>query len=95
MTTWFLGGRQIAQFIKFHFEVVDTAQLTYTASNTGNNALSWYVNTAYIMQASNDASVCQTFLDTSGTAIESRAIATGTMYIQQVNTLPVVGVAGN
>jgi hypothetical protein len=52
-TTWFLGGRRDApQFIKFHFEVVDTVQLTYTASNTWNLGLTWYINSVYIMQAS-------------------------------------------
>jgi hypothetical protein len=49
-TTWFLAGRASAtEFIKFHFEVVDTAQLTYTANTTINFALTWYINTAYIM----------------------------------------------
>jgi hypothetical protein len=51
-TTRFLGGRENAsEFIKFHFEVVDTVQLTYTACEWRNNALGWYINTAYIMSA--------------------------------------------
>jgi hypothetical protein len=49
-TTWFLGGRRdVAEFIKFHFESANTVQLTYTASNIINDALTWYINTAYIM----------------------------------------------
>jgi hypothetical protein len=58
-TTWFLAGRySVAEFIKFHFEVANTAQLTYTASSNNNSGLTWYINTAYIMQASYWASVC-------------------------------------
>jgi hypothetical protein len=49
-TTWFLGGRfSVAEFIKFHFEAANTAQLTYTAVTTNNFGLTWYINTAYIM----------------------------------------------
>jgi hypothetical protein len=48
-TTWFLGGRHlVAEFIKFHFEVANAVQLTYTASSTSNHGLIWYINTAYI-----------------------------------------------
>jgi hypothetical protein len=58
-TNWFLGGRQdAAEFIKFHFEVVDIVQLTYTTSNTDNRGLTWYINTAYIMQSSYNAAIC-------------------------------------
>jgi hypothetical protein len=36
-TTWFLAScRNIPEFIKFHFEVANTAQLTYTASGADN-----------------------------------------------------------
>jgi hypothetical protein len=58
-TTWFLATLgNAAYFIKFHFEVVNIAQLTYTTSSNNNAALTWYINTAYIIQASNSASVC-------------------------------------
>jgi hypothetical protein len=58
-TTWFLGSRNAAvEFYKFHFEVVDTVQLTYIPIGTVNRALTWYINTAYIMTASYSASVC-------------------------------------
>jgi hypothetical protein len=49
-TTWFLGGRSNTfNFIKFHFELANTVQLTYTVSNTNNHGLTWYINTAYII----------------------------------------------
>jgi hypothetical protein len=57
-TTWFLGGCSAVEFIKFHFEVVDTVQLTYTTSSTVNYGLNWYINTAYIMTASDGGTVC-------------------------------------
>jgi hypothetical protein len=58
-TTWFLGGRSsIAQFYKFHFEVANTVQLTYTSSGNDNSGLAWYINTAYIISASGAGSVC-------------------------------------
>jgi hypothetical protein len=57
-TTWFLGGRSTFNFIKFHFESVGIVQLAYTASNNANFGLSWYINTAYVMQASFSGSVC-------------------------------------
>jgi hypothetical protein len=48
-TTWFLGGRSASRFIKFHFEVANAVQLTYTTSNVSNRGFTWYINTAYIM----------------------------------------------
>jgi hypothetical protein len=45
-TTWFLAGRgTIAEFIKFHFETVNTVQLTYTSSGINVHGLTWYINT--------------------------------------------------
>jgi hypothetical protein len=47
-TNWFLAGRQdVAEFIRFQFDVINTAQLTY-AVNTWNLGLTWFINTAYI-----------------------------------------------
>jgi hypothetical protein len=47
------------------------------------------------MSVSKDGTTCRTFIDTLTTATESGgAIATGTRYIQQVSTLPVVAIAG-
>jgi hypothetical protein len=70
-TTWFLGGRHsAAQFIKSHFEIANTAQLTYIADNWYNHGSTWYLNTVYIMQASNGGTSFRTFLDTSITLIE-------------------------
>jgi hypothetical protein len=48
-TTWFLSGLDDAMFYRHHFEVANTIQLTYTASNIFNYGLTWYINTAYIM----------------------------------------------
>jgi hypothetical protein len=54
-TTWFLGGRDLgASFFKFHFEVANTVQLTYTSSSNNNYGFNWFINTAYIMSASRD-----------------------------------------
>jgi hypothetical protein len=74
---------------------VNTVQLTYAAGNLQNIGLAWYVNTAYILQATNQGSTFQTFADTSVVLVESLTIAIGTNHIQQVSTLPVVGIAGN
>jgi hypothetical protein len=50
-TTWFLAGLDVAQFLKFHFESVNTVQLTYTATGTNNAALTWLITTSYFLQA--------------------------------------------
>jgi hypothetical protein len=51
-TTWFLGGRlTVAEFIRFHFETPDTAQLTYVANSNENRAVNWFINTAFITSA--------------------------------------------
>ena len=94
-TTWFLAGRDGAtEFIRFHFEIVNTIQLTFSSVDQYNHAFTWYINTAYIMAAPSGGSVCRTFLDTSATTIESQTTAASTVYIQQVSTLPVVAIAG-
>jgi hypothetical protein len=49
-TTWFLGSVwQIDFFYKFHFETVNTIQLTYASSGGVNYGLTWFINTAYII----------------------------------------------
>jgi hypothetical protein len=48
-TTWFLAGLNAAQFIKFHFEAVNTVQLAYTATGNTNSGLTWHINSAYII----------------------------------------------
>jgi hypothetical protein len=84
-TTWFLGGRDVvAEFYKFHFEVVGAVQLTYTMIGLYIHGLSWYINTSYIISAASGGNVCRTFLDTSTTVIETSApgvMATGTEYL--------------
>ena len=50
-TTWFLVGIDgAATFYKFHFETANTIQLTYASTNLYNHALTWFINTFYIIQ---------------------------------------------
>jgi hypothetical protein len=49
-TTWFLGGRlSVAEFYLCYFQTVNAVQLTYIASDIYNQALTWFINTAYII----------------------------------------------
>jgi hypothetical protein len=70
-TTWFLAGRDLtAQFIKFHFEIVNTIQLAYISAGLYNSALTWLINTAYITSTPGNTIIFQTFIDTLATEIE-------------------------
>jgi hypothetical protein len=81
-TTWFLAGRDtVAEFYLCHFQTVNLLQITYTTSGTSNNALTWFINTVYIMQASGTSADYRTFADTSSSLIELQAVTTPTRNV--------------
>jgi hypothetical protein len=43
--------------MKFHFELINAVQLIYTTSGAWSSALTWYINTAYIIAGAQSATI--------------------------------------